>query len=129
MPELPEVEVTRRSFAERIAGAFRDLHPPTAWLRWIAAGTRRVAVFAVGVALLGAGAVMVVLPGPGVLVAVVGLAVLATEFAWAERMLDRTKARDAAATGAVRASRKAKASAVVSALRRVSAAGVPAESW
>ena len=33
---------------------------------------------------------MLALPGPGVLVIILGLVILATEFAWAERMLDRT---------------------------------------
>jgi len=33
---------------------------------------------------------MIPLPGPGVLVTLFGLAVLALEFAWAERLLERT---------------------------------------
>jgi len=35
------------------------------------------------------GILMLVLPGPGLLVIVLGLAMLALEFAWAERMLER----------------------------------------
>ena len=51
----------------------------------------------VGVAVLGgvlvlAGLAMLVLPGPGVVVILAGLAVLATEFVWARRILERTKA-------------------------------------
>jgi hypothetical protein len=34
---------------------------------------------------------MMVTPGPGVLAIIAGLAILATEWAWAERMLDRAK--------------------------------------
>lgn len=48
---------------------------------------------------------MLVLPGPGTLVTLAGLAVLATEFAWAERTLDRTTTRAAKATTALTATR------------------------
>lgn len=43
-----------------------------------------------GFALLGAGLAMLVLPGPGLLVLALGLAVLALEFAWAETLLQRS---------------------------------------
>jgi uncharacterized protein (TIGR02611 family) len=47
-------------------------------------------VFAVaGFTVLAAGMAMLVLPGPGIPVMVIGLALLALEFAWAERMLER----------------------------------------
>jgi uncharacterized protein (TIGR02611 family) len=47
-------------------------------------------VFAiVGFTVLLLGVAMLVLPGPGLLVIVVGLTILALEFAWAERMLER----------------------------------------
>jgi uncharacterized protein (TIGR02611 family) len=47
-------------------------------------------VFAVvGFTVLLVGIAMLVLPGPGLLVIVVGLTLLALEFAWAERMLER----------------------------------------
>lgn len=71
------------------------LHSPVAWLRTIARNARRVFVFVLGVAVLVAGVAMLALPGPGVLVILVGLFVLASEFAWAERMLDRTTTRAA----------------------------------
>ena len=38
-----------------------------------------------------AGILMLVLPGPGIVVILVGLAILATEFAWAEAMLIRAR--------------------------------------
>jgi uncharacterized protein (TIGR02611 family) len=44
-----------------------------------------------GFALLIAGAAMVILPGPGWLTIVAGLAILAGEFPWARRALDRLK--------------------------------------
>jgi uncharacterized protein (TIGR02611 family) len=50
-----------------------------------------VAVLVVGLFLLVAGLVMLVLPGPGVLVTMAGLAVLATEFDWARRLLARMR--------------------------------------
>jgi uncharacterized protein (TIGR02611 family) len=60
-------------------------------LAFIFRNAKRAAIFIVGVALLAAGLVMMVTPGPGILLIIAGLAVLATEFAWAERMLDRAK--------------------------------------
>ena len=40
-----------------------------------------------GLGMLAGGVVMLVLPGPGLAVIVLGLAVLATEYAWAGRLL------------------------------------------
>ncbi len=54
---------------------------------------RRTAITVVGVSLLLVGAAMLVLPGPGLLVIVGGLAVLATEYAWAKRPLDAMRVR------------------------------------
>ena len=76
----------------------RGLHSPIAWVRLIATNVRRLVVLVVGAGVLGAGVAMLALPGPGILVIFIGLAVLATEFAWAERTLDRTKARATNAT-------------------------------
>lgn len=50
-------------------------------------GAWRIAVFTVGLLLLLAGAAMLVLPGPGWATIFVGIALLATEFAWAQRIL------------------------------------------
>lgn len=55
--------------------------------RWLSRNTRRVAVATVGCALVLGGVVLLVLPGPGLLVIITGLAVLATEFAWAKSAL------------------------------------------
>ena len=49
--------------------------------------TWRLLVFLVGSAVLVAGLVMFVTPGPGWLAVIAGLAILATEFAWAEGLL------------------------------------------
>jgi uncharacterized protein (TIGR02611 family) len=78
----------------------RRLHTPAQWLRWIGRSAKRIAVLVIGFVVLGAGIAMLALPGPGLIVILLGLAILATEFAWAERALDRTTARVAtAATG------------------------------
>jgi uncharacterized protein (TIGR02611 family) len=50
----------------------------------------RVAVVLAGFVVLLSGLAMIPLPGPGLLVTALGLAVLALEFAWAERLLERT---------------------------------------
>ncbi|MBT2212441.1 MULTISPECIES: PGPGW domain-containing protein [Actinomadura] len=52
----------------------------------------RVGVFTVGATVLVGGLVMMVTPGPGIVAIVLGLAILATEFAWAQRALGRAKA-------------------------------------
>jgi uncharacterized protein (TIGR02611 family) len=46
-----------------------------------------------GSALLLVGAALLVLPGPGLVVIVGGLAVLATEYTWAKRPLNAMRAR------------------------------------
>jgi tellurite resistance protein TerC len=54
---------------------------------------RKFGVTLGGGVLLLAGAAMLVLPGPGILVIIAGLAVLATEYAWAKRPLDAMRDR------------------------------------
>lgn len=54
---------------------------------------KRFAVTILGGALLLLGLAMMVLPGPGILVIVGGLAVLATEYVWAQRLLKRAKSQ------------------------------------
>jgi uncharacterized protein (TIGR02611 family) len=54
---------------------------------------RRVLVFVVGFTVLVIGMLLLVLPGPGILVIIVGLAILATEFVWARRLLVRARER------------------------------------
>jgi uncharacterized protein (TIGR02611 family) len=50
----------------------------------------RVPFAVVGFTIVLVGIAMLVLPGPGLLVMAVGLAMLALEFTWAERILERT---------------------------------------
>jgi uncharacterized protein (TIGR02611 family) len=54
---------------------------------------RRGVVTLVGAAIVVLGVLLIVLPGPGFLTIVAGLAVLATEYDWARRALDRAKDR------------------------------------
>jgi hypothetical protein len=74
---------------------------------------RRIALTIVGTVILAVGVVLLVAPGPGLLVIVLALIVFAVEYEWARRRLVtvRDKARSAADTAA--ASRVATASAVL----------------
>jgi uncharacterized protein (TIGR02611 family) len=66
----------------------------------------RAAVALAGFVVVLAGLAMIPLPGPGLLVVAAGLAILALEFAWAERWLERTIEQvDAAGDKVKRASR------------------------
>jgi hypothetical protein len=64
---------------------------------------RKVAVLIVGGTVLAAGVALIVLPGPAFLVIPAGLAILATEFLWARRLLQYAKGRGAALLGGRRA--------------------------
>lgn len=48
---------------------------------------RRVVVFVLGISVLAAGIVMIVGPGPAIVFVPLGLAILATEFLWARRIM------------------------------------------
>lgn len=81
------------------------LRGPAIILRWFTRNAKRLAVLILGGAVLLSGVAMLVLPGPGVLIVVLGFAILATEFAWAERALDRTLGTASWAVGSVSSSR------------------------
>lgn len=53
----------------------------------------RIWVAVIGGVLILAGIVMLAIPGPGLLAIAAGLALLATEFAWAQRLMVKMKAR------------------------------------
>ena len=72
-------------------------------LRAVPAPARKTIVLVIGVTLLAIGAVLVILPGPFTLPFVVAaLAVLASEFVWAERIFQRGKDVSARVVGQVR---------------------------
>lgn len=60
--------------------------------------TKKVIVTVVGLTIVAAGLAMLVLPGPGWIAIVAGLALLATEYVWARRLLE--KAKEQASKGA-----------------------------
>lgn len=60
-------------------------------MRFVLRNGKRIAVTIAGAVLLLAGLVMMVTPGPGLLLIVAGLAVLSTEYVWAQRMLNLAK--------------------------------------
>ena len=60
-------------------------------LRVVFQNGKRIAVLVIGLVLVVGGLAMLVLPGPGILLVIAGLAVLASEFAWAQHLLDKAK--------------------------------------
>ncbi len=64
---------------------------PAEVIRFLGRNSKRIAVSVVGGVLVVLGLVMLVLPGPGILIVAVGFAVLGTEYAWAAAALERTK--------------------------------------
>jgi tellurite resistance protein TerC len=53
---------------------------------------KRIVIAIVGFTVLLLGVVMIILPGPAFIIIPLGLAILATEFVWAERLLTKAKA-------------------------------------
>jgi tellurite resistance protein TerC len=57
----------------------------------MAGHAKRVIIGVIGFTVLTLGVAMIVLPGPAVIVIPVGLGILATEFLWARKLLDKAK--------------------------------------
>jgi uncharacterized protein (TIGR02611 family) len=90
----------------------------------------RTAVVLAGFVVVLAGLAMIPLPGPGLLVVAGGLALLALEFAWAERLLERTIDQMEDATDKVkRASRLQQILLVLLGALGVAAAALFAYTW
>lgn len=66
---------------EALLGNWKRLPHPVRW----------IGVAIVGGSLIISGIVMLVLPGPGIAFIILGLAVLATEFVWAEVLMHKVK--------------------------------------
>lgn len=87
----------RRAGAERPGNSERK----RAWARWrdklrdrpTADFVYRIAVGVVGIAVLGVGILAIPYPGPGWAIVFVGLAILATEFEWAHKLLRYVRKR------------------------------------
>ena len=60
-------------------------------LRGVAAPLRKLIVAVIGGTVLLIGVALIVLPGPAIIVIPIGLAILATEFAWAQRAVVRAR--------------------------------------
>lgn len=74
---------------------------------------RRIAVTVAGTVILVAGVVLLVAPGPGLLVILLALVVFAAEYEWARHRLGVVRARARSAADKAAASRVATASAVL----------------
>lgn len=71
---------------EKLHDSWRHLPHP---IRWVIVAT-------IGGTLLVLGVIFLVLPGPGLPLVIAGLAILASEFAWAQYMLNQIKERSQA---------------------------------
>lgn len=105
-PEEREADATVAEFAQDAAVQRRWHEHPTivpfkVVARFIARNAKRVGITIAGFALVIVGLILVPLPGPGWLIVFVGLAILATEYVWAERLLNYAKRRVGQAKDAV----------------------------
>jgi uncharacterized protein (TIGR02611 family) len=104
-------EVDASQVVEEMTGSRPDLarrwhdHPTVVPSKvvagFIARNGKRVAVTIAGFAVMLAGVALLVLPGPGLLVIIAGLAILATEYVWAQRLLRIAKEKANQAKDAV----------------------------
>lgn len=69
---------------------------------WVGAA-RRTIVFVVGATVVSIGVALLVLPGPGLLVIIAGLGILAREFVWARTLLSKAQAKAKLASDKARA--------------------------
>ena len=85
---------------------------------------RRIAVTVVGTVILAVGVVLLVAPGPGLLVIVLALIVFGVEYEWARRRVAAVRARARSAADKAAASRIATASAVLFGIGAIGLGGV-----
>jgi hypothetical protein len=96
-------ELDASAVVEQVETAFPDVgrrwHDHPVFVPFKAVGLfikrsgKRIAVTVAGGFVVLVGIAMLVLPGPGILVIIAGLAILATEYVWAERLLKMAKER------------------------------------
>jgi uncharacterized protein (TIGR02611 family) len=70
-------------------------------VKWVGRHAKRMVILVVGCGVVAAGVAMLALPGPGVVVIILGLVILSQEFAWAQRWLDVVVEKTADATSKV----------------------------
>ena len=68
-------------------------------MEWTLKVAKRLIIGVIGSTVILLGVVMLFLPGPALIVIPAGLAILATEFAWARHLLKRVRAEVANRTG------------------------------
>jgi uncharacterized protein (TIGR02611 family) len=88
---VPDQEDPDGSVLDEVAEhlGFRAFFAKHAWLDL----TYRIAVGLLGATVVVIGFILIPLPGPGWLIVFAGLAILATEFVWAERLLNFARAK------------------------------------
>lgn len=89
-------EERQAEYASDDVFSLRERIAETSWRKRLAANAAvnhayRIGVGVVGFIVLIGGAAAIPLPGPGWLIVIGGLFILATEFTWAERLLEFTK--------------------------------------
>ena len=95
-PGLPRPPSLSRIRCGRPSCGWHDhplLAPFKAVALFIKRSGKRIAVTIAGGVVILVGVAMLVLPGPGIVVILAGLAILATEYVWAERLLRMAKER------------------------------------
>jgi uncharacterized protein (TIGR02611 family) len=80
----------RKSVADRLYGNYMGRRNSARTNRALDATWRGI-ILVVGLTLVGLGLLFLLFPGPGWAVIIIGLIVLATEYAWAKRLLDPVK--------------------------------------
>jgi uncharacterized protein (TIGR02611 family) len=80
----------RKSVADRLYGNYMGRRNSARKNRALDATWRGI-ILVVGLTLVGLGLFFLLFPGPGWAVIIIGLIVLATEYAWAKRLLDPVK--------------------------------------
>jgi uncharacterized protein (TIGR02611 family) len=97
---IAELEATEPDF-ERRWHEHPAFLPAKAVGRFIGRNGKRIAITIAGFVVILAGIVLLVLPGPGWALIFLGLAILATEYVWARRLLDKAKEKFGQAKDAV----------------------------
>ena len=80
----------RKSVADRLYGNYMGRRNSVRTNRALDT-TWRAIILVVGLTLVGLGVFFLLFPGPGWAVIIIGLVILATEYAWAKRLLDPVK--------------------------------------
>ena len=60
-------------------------------LPWVKKNLKKLVIFVIGSTVCLIGILLLVLPGPGILTLMLGLAILSVEFLWAKRLFEKSK--------------------------------------